>query len=119
MKWIAPFTLLTLSLSAFGADCALYELKGHVKNVNNDLHLLVAHKTASEKDLTVPVRIQTDFSPYVDKYVAGTFIVEGKVIKTRTRIMGVQKIDFGLFDPLMQNELSTMKKVKELPCPEL
>lgn len=119
MKGIPFFILILMNAQAFGADCALYDLKGHVRNINNDLHLVVAQKTGSEKDLTVPVRIQTDFSPYVDKFVAGTFIVEGKTIKTRTRIMGVQKIDFGLYDPLMQNETHSMKKIKELECPGL
>lgn len=119
MRTILLTMLFFVSTSVFAADCALYELKGHVKEVKDDLHLIVAIKTNSEKDLTVPVRIQTSFSPYVDKYVSGTFIVEGKEIKTRTRVMGVEKIDFGAFDPLMQNETNTMKKIKELECPSL
>ena len=93
MKKLVYLMALLSTTSLFAQDCSVYELKGTVKPVKNDLHLMVAEKTGSELDFLIPIMIQTEFSPYVNHFVAGTFVVEGKVVLTRKSIMAVQKID--------------------------
>lgn len=118
MKKTVIIMALLLSTSLFAQDCSLYELKGTVRVVNYNLHLMVAERTGSELDLLVPIRIQTEFSPYVDKFIAGTFTVAAKDIKTRIKILQVSKIDFAVPDPLNQNQANTFKKIKEVVCPK-
>lgn len=119
MKIALILMTFLMSPSVFAEGCSLYELKGTVKNIKNDLHLIVAEKTGSELDLLIPIMIQTEFSPYVNKFAVGQFIVEGKTIQTRKNILSVEKIDFGLYDPLNQNASTEFKKIKEVACPKL
>ncbi len=119
MKKTVYLMALFLSSSLYAQDCSVYELKGTVKAIKNDLHLIVAERTGSELDLLIPVMIQTEFSPYVKHFVAGTFVVEGKIIQTRKNILAVQKIDFGVYDPINQNQANTFKKIKEVVCPKI
>lgn len=119
MKKTAYLMMLLISTTLHAGDCSVYELKGTVKVIENDLHLMVAEKTGSELDLLIPIMIQTEFSPYVNKFSAGTFIVEGKDIQTRKKILSVQKIDFAVPDPLSQNQATSFKKIKEVVCPKI
>lgn len=119
MKKTVYLMTLLFSTTLFAGDCSVYELRGTVKAIKYDLHLIVAERTGSELDLLIPVMIQTEFSPYVNKFVAGTFTVEGKEIQTRNKILGVQKIDFAVPDPLSQNQATSFKKIKEVVCPKI
>lgn len=117
MKIMSLLLLGLLSTSLFAKEeCALYELKGKVKSINYFLHLIVAEKTGSEKTLKIPVMIQAKFSPYVNRFIQGQFVVEGKEIQTHKKILQVQKIDFAVNDPLNQNQNTASKKLKEISC---
>lgn len=119
MKKTLIFMLFCVPTIALAEECSFYELKGSVRDVKNYLHYFVAEKTGSEIDLIIPIEIQTEFSPYVNKFSGGFFIVEGKDVQTRKRIMKVEKIDFALLDPINQNQDTAFKKIKEVVCPKL
>lgn len=119
MKKTIIFMALLFTTSLYAQDCSLYELKGTVRVVKNDLHFMVAENTGSELDMIIPIMIQTDFSPYVNKFASGTFVVQGKSIKSNTRILATKKIDFAAHDPLAENQVTTFKKIKEVVCPKI
>lgn len=119
MKKLIYLLLITLSTSALAEDCSVYQLKGTVKDIKHYLHMIVAERTGSEMDLLVPIKIQTEFSPYVNKFVAGTFTIYGKVVQPGAKILAVSNIDFAVPDPLNQNQANSFKKIKEVVCPKL
>ncbi len=119
MKKTVYLMALLVSTTLNAGDCSVYELKGTVKVIKNNLHFIVAERTGSELDLLIPIMIQTEFSPYVNKFVAGTFIVEGTTIQTRKKILDTKRIDFAVPDPLAQNQATSFKKIKEVVCPKI
>lgn len=119
MKKLIYLISLVLSTSLFAEDCSVYQLKGTVKDIKHYLHLIVAERTGSEMELLVPIKIQTEFSPYVNKFVAGTFTIHGKVIQPGRKILAVSDIDFAVPDPLNQNQANSFKKIKEVVCPKI
>lgn len=116
---IITFNLL-LSLSLHASDsCSKYELSGSVIRVDNDLELVVAQKTLSEKKLKIPYQIQLSFSPYVGKFIKGVFMTEGDSLLSGQRILKVESIDIDSIDLLNQNETNSFKKLKGIKCPIL
>ena len=81
MKNLIYLLLITLSTSALAEDCSVYQLNGTVKDFKHSLHMIIAERKGSEMDLIVPIKIQTEFSPYVNKFVAGTFTIYEKVVQ--------------------------------------
>jgi hypothetical protein len=102
------------SLSAFaGPECALYELSGNVVIEKTDMIFVVAKKTLSEKKLPIHYKLSNDFAPFVNRYSKGTFILRAQ------SILAIKSIDYATPDPLNQNQSTTSKKLKDVPCPKL
>ena len=118
-KIVQTMTLnLLLSLSLYASDnCSRLELSGSILRFENELELVVAQKTLSEKKLKIPYQIQLSFSPYVDKFIKGIFITEGDSLLSGQKILKVEKIDIDSPDPLNQNEKNAFKKLKGVKCP--
>ena len=118
MKKSALILTLLIPLSIHASEsCSKVELRGSIIRVENDLELVIAQKTLSEKKLKIPYQIQLSFSPYVDKFIKGIFITEGDSLLSGQKILKVEKIDIDSPDPLNQNEKNTFKKLKGVKCP--
>lgn len=109
--------LIVLSLPAFGKDaCRRYRLKGEVEIRKNDLVLVLAADTASEKVLVFDRMIQSKAAPYTDKTVlAKALLFSGE--KAKNRIVKIESIQLAVADPLNRNQTTIMKDLGEAPCP--
>lgn len=108
--------VLFFSLQALAKDCPQYELTGVVRVQKTELRLIVAEKTASEKNLPLKLQIEPRFAPYKNQTVSGVFTLE-KPLMSGVKILAVESIDSGVADPLNQNQETTMKKLKDVTCP--
>lgn len=118
MKAFLLLALLNFYMfSAFGKDnCRLYRLKGEVEIRKNDLALVLAADTASEKFLVFDRMIQSKAAPYIDKTVlAKALLLSGA--KTKNKIVKIESIELAASDPLNRNQKTAMKDLGEAQCP--
>lgn len=115
MRYIL-FIFLFYSIFQNVIACSLYELHGFVRLNKLDLYLNVAPNTKSEKKLPVFFKVGPTLSPYINSFITGEFILE-KDIQSSVKILGVNKIEYSVYNPLVQNENNTFKKIKEIECP--
>ena len=117
---IAMFTLLFFMSfrSDASSKCSIYELKGTVKVIDSQLQLFVAEKTLSEMKLPIFYTAGPSFSPYVNQYIFGEFVLDAEDAMSGVQILNVKKIQNVIPDPLNQNQATTMKKKGEISCPK-
>lgn len=100
--------LISFSVSAHTA-CQKWELRGWVRVKANDLHLVVAEKTMSQKSLPVYFEASPKLVPYKHRYVKVQVEIKDKDLRPDSQIQKVLSVKEDVPDPLNQNAESEMK----------
>ncbi len=108
------FLLLFLSFESFAAGCHLFQLKGLVED-NNGLRIKIHEGTNSEKFFVFPKELELRMAAYLKRHVQGNFILKTKEPVSGAEIVGIEKTELAVPDPLFHHqEISYLKSV---PCP--
>ncbi len=116
MKYLT-FIAVFITNMTWAKTCEVYDLRGFVRVQNNELSLVIAEKTGSQKQLPVFFKTRPRFSPYVNRFIQGRFVLESE-LQTNVKILKVFKIEDAVFDPLRQNEANTTQKIAGAECPQ-
>jgi hypothetical protein len=116
MKFLFLIFFPTIIFAKAPNKCAIYEMQGMVRVKNNDLYLVIAEKTMSEKSMPVELKEEYKLSPFINRAVSANFSINASEPQTGAKIFKIENPKDVVIDVLNQNQKTTFSKIKEIKC---
>lgn len=110
--------MLWLILSAVAhASCGVYEFKGTPRIVGEELLLVVAESSRSERVFTTDASEQAKLAPFLDREVQGEFELTAVRSPKAATAAAFMALDDGAYDPLNPHTQTYLRLKEARPCP--
>lgn len=115
MKKLLIISMMLLSSLSY-ASCYEFELIGEGVIEGEDIKFIIAKNTQSEVKLTIPIKDQDHFSPYINRWGKAQLTLNGPGLTFESKVQAVKSVQYQTPDPLHMSS-SHVRRLRKVPCP--